>query len=145
MHWTDVEDDHEAVLQPSTLMTVLAVKLVTAKLSPETVTDEPPDMAPFANSWERTGASKETANALVPATAATVTCMPAAELPILVIKQFTEVLEDHCAVEHATSANTAVTVKPTDPKFRPVTVTDVRAEWAMFTMLLKDETRYHSA
>jgi hypothetical protein len=64
---TEVLDDHDMVPQTSSDKRPVAVASNDAKLSPITVTDDPPLGAEFSNPYDNVGASKESLPNLVPA------------------------------------------------------------------------------
>ena len=73
VHCTDELDVHDAVAQAAAERTVLVVKSLLPKLSPLTVTEDPPLRAVLSMSLDENGASKLNFPPHVPATAPTVT------------------------------------------------------------------------
>jgi hypothetical protein len=128
VHCTVVLDDQDAVAHASTDRTALAVGSLVAKLSPVTVTIDPPLCAVFSVCFDANGASKLNVPTKVPPVAATVMVMKRAgsrpsgsEAPP---RQLTEVEDDHEAVLHAECSKTTVAVSKVTPNWSPVTVTE---------------------
>lgn len=124
-HAADVADVQADVMQLAADSDSVDVNSYVAKLSPVTVTHEPPELAPFRKVLDATGASKLIPETNVPATAATVREMGIkSEVVFEPPKQLTPVAEDHAAVTQAEALVCILAVKSSLPKLSPLTVTD---------------------
>jgi hypothetical protein len=101
--FTEVEELHAAVKQlPTDAMLAVAVRSVTEKLSPVTVTDHCPDMTTFVDVYDATGASKLISETPVPATAATVRAKAESKCALAPDRQLTDVEVVHDVVPQST-------------------------------------------
>jgi len=124
-HCTDVEEDHEVVMNCDEPSRAVIVTSVTAKLKPKTVTLRPPVVAAFGWSSAVTiGALKENTAVAVPTNVEIV-----ADIRRLIpypcgARQSTEVPVLHDEVVHTVVSIRTIAVTSTGPKFIPPTVTE---------------------
>lgn len=103
------------------------------KLRPVTVMELPPVCAIFSDAAEVTGASNVNACRLVPVIAPTVVYAIAVSEDSAAELHASEVPETHEVQLHAADSNTAVWVKSSLPKFKPVSVIDARPACGTFS------------
>lgn len=123
-HWTVVLDDHAEVLHIATSCIPDIVKSRDPKLRPVTVTEAMPELGEFVKPYDTAGASKESSNTPVPATAPTVNWSTVIVCCCGALWHWTEVALDHALVAQCTPPNlTESEYSIADPKLRPLTVT----------------------
>jgi hypothetical protein len=134
---TDVEELHDDVPQVPLAKLLLLVCCPVPKLSPTTVTEEPPLGAALEKAKEMDGASKLSTGCPVPATAPTVTALYPNMCLVLLCRHATDVDELHDEVLHTPASTPALAVCSPTPKFRPDTVTVCVPEVGPFARMLE--------
>jgi hypothetical protein len=135
-HCTLVAELQDPVVHIAPESIALDVMSYTPKLRPVTVTEDSPLSAPFENPCDTAGASNDITPSPVPAAPPTVTRTvresPTDDQPA-VLKQDTVVALDQADVSHPLSASAELTVRSTEPKSSPATVTELRPLVAEFS------------
>jgi len=135
-HCTLVAELQDPVVHIAPESIALDVMSYTPKLRPVTVTEDSPLSAPFENPRDTAGASNDITPSPVPAAPTTVTRTvresPTDDQPA-VLKQDTVVALDQADVSHPLSASAELTVRSTEPKSSPATVTELRPLVAEFS------------
>lgn len=125
MHVTDVPEDHDAVRHRADTSSTVDECTVDPKLSPVTVTDEPPVWAMLTAKCDPTGLSNVSMFLLVPAMAPIVRNISPMLISTVLPKHSTVVAEVQEAVLQAKLASCVDAVRSVPAKFRPVTVIEL--------------------
>jgi hypothetical protein len=124
MHFTEVDDDHPDVTEPSPPSAMLVVWSLTPKFSPDTVTNAAPLRGVFSPDCDITLVSNVNNKAPVPTKAPTVTKLDNWSPKLRSCAQETDVEEVQKLVLQEAVLTIAVRVYEAGPKFSPSMVTE---------------------